>query len=233
MSGGDPKDIQIAFGISHAEVFNSLWLVVDAINSTPSFDIEYPSEHGAQLRIARGFKAISEANFHNCAGCIDGLLIWILKPTDEETEKHKCPATKFYCARKHKFGLNMQGVCDARKRFLNVTIEHPGSMLDYLAYISSKFANTIESEDFLAPGLCLFGDNAYANKETMAIPFRAIGSGPKDAYNYYHSQVRINIECAFGILVRRFGLLRRAMPSNLTINKIRALVQAICKIHRQ
>ena len=125
----------------------------------------------------------------------------------------------------------MQDVCDARKRFLNVTIEHPGSTSDYLAYISSKFANTIESEDFLAPGLCLFGDNAYANKETMAIPFRAIGSGPKDAYNYYHSQVRINIECAFGILVRRFGLLRRAMPSNLTINKIRALVQAMCKIH--
>ena len=34
----------------------------------------------------------------------------------------------------------------------------------------------------------------------MAVPFQATVNGPKDSYNFYHSQVRINIECSFGIL---------------------------------
>ena len=29
----------------------------------------------------------------------------------------------------------------------------------------------------------------------MVVPYPSTSSGPKDAYNYFHSQVRINIEC--------------------------------------
>ncbi|KAL7474831.1 hypothetical protein ACHAW6_000783 [Cyclotella cf. meneghiniana] len=32
-----------------------------------------------------------------------------------------------------------------------------------------------------------------------------------DAYNFYHSQVRITIECMFGNLVHRWGILRRPL----------------------
>ena len=94
-----------------------------------------------------------------------------------------------------------------------------------------KVATQIERVGFLAPGLCLFGNNAYANNQTMSIPFKTVGSGPKDAFNYFHLQVCINIECAFGILAQSFGLLRSAMPPSFTINKICSLVQAMCKLH--
>ena len=51
----------------------------------------------------------------------------------------------------------------------------------------------------LPAGYCLYGDNAYVNESYMAMPFQATSNGPKDSYNFYHSQVRISIEFAFGI----------------------------------
>ena len=65
----------------------------------------------------------------------------------------------------------------------------------------------------------------------MATPFPNIcEADSKDAYNFYHSQLRINIECAFGILVNRFGILRSAM-TNFRIKKICELVTCLCQLH--
>jgi DDE superfamily endonuclease len=80
-------------------------------------------------------------------------------------------------------------------------------------------------------GLCLFGDNAYINTEFMATPYPATRGGTPDAYNFYHSQLRINIECAFGRLVHRWAVLRSAMPQNVTLAKTTALVVALTKLH--
>ena len=51
----------------------------------------------------------------------------------------------------------------------------------------------------------------------------------KDDFNYYHSRTRINIECAFGILVKRWGILRR--PLGFKLAYITALVEACMKLH--
>ena len=63
--------------------------------------------------------------------------------------------------------------------------------------------------------LAFFCDNAYVNTSFMATPFKGSNSGVKDAYNFYHSQLRINIECAFGMLVHRWGVLRKPLPVNI------------------
>jgi DDE superfamily endonuclease len=86
-------------------------------------------------------------------------------------------------------------------------------------------------EGMLAPGLCLFGDNAYLNTQYMATPYSAVSSGTKDAYNFYHSQLRIRIECTFGMLTHRWGMLRSAIPKNVTLRKTVALVLALAKLH--
>jgi DDE superfamily endonuclease len=65
----------------------------------------------------------------------------------------------------------------------------------------------------------------------MATPFPATTGGTKDAYNFYHSQLRINIECAFGRLVARWSILRTAIPMNVTIAKTTALVLCLAKLH--
>jgi len=43
--------------------------------------------------------------------------------------------------------------------------------------------------------------------------------------------VRIRIECAFGMMVQRWGILRMAMPKGLGIARIIALVNALAKLH--
>lgn len=88
----------------------------------------------------------------------------------------------------------------------------------------------VEKERFV-----LFGDNAYLNTSYMATPFPNVAGNEdmksKDNYNFYHSQLRIRVECAFGMLVQKWGILRMAMPRNLSIKKIIAMVNALAKLH--
>jgi DDE superfamily endonuclease len=65
----------------------------------------------------------------------------------------------------------------------------------------------------------------------MATPFKGVAGGDKDAYNYYHSQVRSTIECAFRMLVHRFGILRKPIPTVISIQRIIALVMCLCRLH--
>jgi hypothetical protein len=141
-----------------------------------------------------------------------------------------CGAKKFMCGRKKKCGLNMQGTCDARGSFLDVSISHPGSTSDYLAFMTSPLRHKLEEPGFLAPGLVLFGDNAYVNNKYMCMLFKSISQGPKDAYNFYQSQLRINVECSFGMLVHCWGILCKAVPCGISISKTTALVMCLCRL---
>ena len=60
---------------------------------------------------------------------------------------------------------------------------------------------------------------------------RQVGSGSKFDYNFFHSQVRISIECAFGMLVNRWGILRRALPATFGIRKTGSLTHCLCRLH--
>jgi hypothetical protein len=110
-AGGSIYDIMTTYGIGHTETTNSCWYVVDAINRHPAFTIQYPSNHNQQQSIADGFLEVSAANFKCCAGAIDGILIWIHKPSKKDCIEAGCSSGKFFCGRKKKFGLNCQAVC--------------------------------------------------------------------------------------------------------------------------
>ena len=229
-AGGSVYDIMTTFGISHTDALDSCWYVVDAVNTHPSFSIVYPDNHDVQRLIARGFSQVSAANFGCCAGAIDGILIWIHKPSAKDCIKAGCDTGKFFCGRKHKFGLNCQAVCDVRGKILDLSILYPGSTSDILAFEGMSLFNKLEN-GLLAPGLCLFGDNAYLNTPYMATPYPSISGGTKDAYNFYHSQLRIRIECTFGMWTHRWAILRSAIPMRVTLNKTVALVCALANLH--
>jgi len=187
LAGASPYDLMTCFGISHTEVFQSIWFVIDAINNHPDFHMEYPAPAEKQWEIAKEFEKKSAPGFDCCAGAIDGILLWIHKPSKKECEKSECDSGKFFCGRKHKFGLNVQAVCDARGRFLDMSVVFPGSSSDCLAFEGSSLFQRLEA-GLLDAGLCLFGDNAYINDVFMATPFSGVSGGTKDSYNFYHSQ---------------------------------------------
>jgi DDE superfamily endonuclease len=189
-AGGRPEDIALVHGISHTEVFHSVWMVVDAVNKCELLEFTYPSDHQKQYEIAAGFKKKSKTGFGVCAGCTDGMVLWTEKPSEYDCQQAGCGSKKFFCARKGKFGLNMQATCDVECRFLDVCLRHPASTSDFLAFTTSPLYHKLERPGFLADGLCIFGDAAYTNNRYFATPFKSVSSGPKDDYNFYHSQVR-------------------------------------------
>lgn len=235
-AGGDPGDIGPLHGCHPNEVTKSAFIVVNAIHKSQELAISFPRRHDEQERIASEFCQKSAVNFWNCVGAIDGILIWTHRPTWPELTMLGYGASKFYCGRKKKFGVSMQAVCDAKGRFIDYEIKHPGATADYLAFTTSRLYHKIvaagpDGTPFIKPGLALYGDNAYVNASFMCVPFKGVSDGPKDAYNFYQSQVRINIECAFGMLVQRFGILRKPIAVNISILKTNALVGALCKLH--
>ena len=49
-------DITLQHGISHVEVFKSVWMVVDAVNHTKELDIKFPTNHQKQVSINAEYK---------------------------------------------------------------------------------------------------------------------------------------------------------------------------------
>ena len=159
------------------------------------------------------------------------MLLWTEKPNATECQKVGVDSGKFFCGRKGKFGLNLLGVCDSMRRFTYISVQHPASASDYLAFVMSSLYVQFTEGEGLLKGFCLYGDNAYVNDTYMAVPFPNTSNGPRDSYNYYHSQVRINIECSFGVLTNRWQILKSPLSSHLSIHRINALVLCLCKLH--
>ena len=73
-----------------------MWVIMDAINNCLRFEISYPTSLEEHRNIAVGFEAASIPDINNCVGAIDGILIWMLKPSHKETRmvgvdhKKKC-----------------------------------------------------------------------------------------------------------------------------------------------
>ncbi len=84
--GASAYDSMANFVISHPEVTKSVWFVVETVNQVDEFCIQYPMDTDIQQKVADNFSAVNGAGFPNCAGCIDGLLSWIEKPSEEEAK---------------------------------------------------------------------------------------------------------------------------------------------------
>lgn len=189
MSGGSVYDIMQTHGLSHSSLYNCVWHTILAINRCSILQMQFPSTHEEQRKVANEFKSKSTAGFDCCVGCIDGMLLWIEKPTKVDCCKMKTGEARFYCSRKSRFGFNLQAVCDAHGRFMQVWIKTPGASSDFLSFLRSNLYSELEN-GLLSEGFALFGDSAYVSNNYMVTPYRKARSGPRDDFNFYQSQVR-------------------------------------------
>ncbi len=74
------------------------------MNSYDEFIIKYPASETAQLKIACEFQNVSEVQFSNCASAIDGILIWILKPLEEDANNAGCGQRIFFVVTRENLG---------------------------------------------------------------------------------------------------------------------------------
>lgn len=217
LAGGSVWDIRLNCGVSSAEFYRSVWRVIDAINGT--LIIDFPLDDEEELaRLEREFAAKSRQQvMRGVVGALDGCIIAQKNPGAAVENPRR-----YFCARKDKFGLLLMAICDARRRFLYIDLSCTPTTHDSLAWLSCQLAQDIE-EGKLPSTYYLLGDNAFTCTRSMITP------GSNDDFNYEQSRLRINIECAFGELVRRWGILWR--PLEMAFDKRTAVIGACCRLH--
>ena len=117
------------YGISHTDTINSYWYVINAINKHPQFNITCPADHDAQYAIIQDFTKVSKAGFKYCPGAIDGILIWIRKPSKKDCTAIGCDGSKFFCGRKKSSALIVRQCVMSGDEFLTFRFCTPVPLL--------------------------------------------------------------------------------------------------------
>ena len=113
LGGGSFIDISAVFGASISSFYNSLWCVVDAINSTPAMEFHLPLDDSSwRLRTAAGFQSRGDGPFDNILGALDGIVVKQEQPAATDVA---CLADHW--CRKGYYALNTQAICDSSYEF--------------------------------------------------------------------------------------------------------------------
>lgn len=78
----------------------------------------------------------------------------------------------------------------------------------------------------------LIGDSAYSLYSFFLIPFEkdaATPASPQDGFNFWHSNSRIRIECAFGEIIMRWGIFWR--PLRFKLSRCGDIINAALLLH--
>jgi hypothetical protein len=166
-----------------------------------SFPIDSPDE---LARLADEFGSQSKGAFQGCVGAMDGLLLKTRCPYKSE---HRNPSA--FKNRKCSYGILALAVADLRGKFLMFNVNNTGSTHDSVAWKTCTLEHRISNGD-LPANLLLIGDEAFSCTNQTQSPWSGRGLGRfKDSYNFYLSSSRQCVERAFGILVKRWGVLQR------------------------
>ena len=223
LAGGQVTDLACCYHISKREVYSSLWLVVDAINDHPDFDISFPIDDTEQLKeIELEFALAHQRRYGTVSwrgqvGAIDGIDIKQKNPGKAVDN----PA-RFYVQRKAGYMLLCIAICDSRRRFTYYSIGTTATSHDSLAWDATKLGQRVSTGDLKRP-FFLNGDNAFTSTNSMVTPMN------DSDFDFYQSSNRMAIECAFGMLVRRWGVFWR--PLEVAFDRRTPLVGAAMRLH--
>lgn len=227
LAGGRYVEAMRTHGIPRCTAYSVFHEVLDAIISLDQLKIHCPNDRSSLERRAEDFARLSKVElFKHCTGAIDGLAITITARSKKEVRDQR----RFYNGNKKKHCLNMQAVCDANRRFLAVCCKHTGNTNDVDAFNTSNLNTLNATLDFPYHWM---GDAAYVGTETMMVPFSgvnlSVADPPKHWFNFWHSQLRITIECAFGMFVNRWGIFGKEL--RFSTKSVIRIVHACSRLH--
>ena len=221
-AGGRQQDLRRLYGVSRTSIYLTFHKVLEAIDHVES--LFFPAdEPDALAGISSGFDRLTDGLLAGCVGAVDGYAISIIKPTSQY-----CSNPAFYFNRKGYYSLNMQAVCDSHRRFLFVSILSAGSTHDSAAWELSTLAKCMDSASWPTQ-YWIAGDAAYSASENMITPYSGrLLCSREDSFNFYQSRIRINIECAFGLLWKTWLILQAPLQYSLPIAS--KIMSVLCKL---
>jgi DDE superfamily endonuclease len=228
LSGASYLDMMMLFKLASSTVYDVFHSTVASITKR----IAMPGLSSAQSELhhlARGFTTSRQPPnpLYGCVGAVDGKCIEIQKPADEYGPRG------FYC-RKGMYAIPAQALVDANYRFLYLSAKSAGSTPDGIAWELSSLGIRLRREP-LPLGFWIAGDAAYPCRKGIITPWTAgqllhddFGVS-RDAFNFYHSSLRMHVEQAFGMLVQRFGILWRKLSFSLPTST--SVLSACFRLH--
>ena len=190
--------------------------------------IEFPFDDDDKLKtIADGFQESTSNHpaLYGCVGALDGYAVRIRRPS-----LHEVANPLDYVNRKGFFSLNMQAICDAKCRFLFISIETPGSTHDASAFALSSFCERWSAQCG-SKAWYIAADAAYPISENIVTPWQGRNLDPfEDSFNFHFSGGNRNvIERAFGLLVRRWGILSKKIE--FPLHRVPQIVVTCASLH--
>ena len=186
-------------GFSQPSVSRSVKRVSTALSNIAGQIIKFPMDNRQMQYVKEGF--MNEFKFPNVLGCVDGSLIPIKAPSSRED---------VYICRKGYHALNVQGICDSRKKFTNLVVKYPGSAHDAFIW-SQSGVQTFLSQNQQSG--YLLGDQAYPLKPFLLTPVRDPRTPAEELFNKQHQRTRKVIEDTVGrwkcrwLMLHKFGML--------------------------
>lgn len=215
LAGGSHLDIANLFGVSMSNFFNRkygvLWRTMRALDI--ALLLTFKTDRRTLRRTAKAFsKFCGEEGREIMTGCVmalDGLVIKTRQPRSTE-----CDAISSYRNRKGCFAIVCLAGCDASCRFTFFSAEHSGGTNDVMAWNMSRLKHWLERGN-LPDDYYFIGDQAFVNTNQFLTPWPGSlqDDFAKDSFNYHLSLMRQCIERAFGLMVRRWGVLWRPLQT--------------------
>jgi hypothetical protein len=225
LSGGSYLDIRFLTGISVPSVYRVIWKTMMAIVNCPQISVQFPNTAEEYKQSAFGFQSISTGGcISNCVTVIDGYHLAIQTPPKKEAKN----VQSFFSGHYQSYGINIQAACDHNCRFQFIGVAGPGVMCDRDAINESGLGDLINN----LPGMyCAIGDCAYLATEHVVPIFGGAQAliARNDNFNFFASQLRIRIEMAFGLMVKKWGILQR--PLTHSLKNIKYIVCTIGILH--
>lgn len=226
LAGGRIQDLRHIIGASVSASYNALVDFVNAVNTTPELDINFPNSPEEWKAVNDGFTAkSSDGVMQGCVGAIDGYFQRIQTPQRAEVGN----VTSYYSGHYESHGVNCQACVRSDLSFMYFGVVSPGSTNDNISYpIASGLRDTVEG---LPVGMYCVADAAYTLQENLLVPYTGLDrkDPAHDAFNFYMSQLRIRVEMAFGLLTNKFRILKGRMVGSL--DRITAIVMACARLH--
>lgn len=204
-------------GVSKTSACIIVTQVTEAIASLRPRFVKLPEGEMECQRIKEEFYSI--ARFPKVIGTIDCTHVRIISPGGDQAERYR--------NRKGYFSWNVQTVCDARLRIMDIVARWPGSSHDQTIYNNSRLKGTLESGRFGTS--VLLGDSGYGNTNFLITPLEHPNTRAEALFNESHIRTRNCVERSYGVWKRRFPILSLGMRVSLDHSK--AIIVATAVLH--
>lgn len=214
MGGKMPRDIEDCFNLHSQAASKYVHSGMTAIRSNvDAFIDQNPFSTPEKLAaLAAGFNARTykfgeegvEATMQGCVGAIDGIIVHIKRP-DSVNESRAFNRKGYYA-------VVFICMCDADRNFTYISFPFMGSTADSQAFkLTNVYKWLYEDNVFGDEPYWVAGDAAFTCSNRLLSPYRGPQNAIGTAFNEKLSSLRVNIECAFGLMTARWRILRSAM----------------------